>query len=144
MKRIAFILVVLFASAAAQEEPARVYFYRGHGLAGSMHDVPILVDGKPLCKLAISSFCTTKLTPGKHAFMAKGTREWGRGKPPEFKFESGRSYYFEVESVKAVFWNPRYLINNGPQWKFTPRKNAIEVMPGMEEVAEAAERDGQP
>lgn len=91
------------ASISAQKA-AIAYFYMSSGVLGGAE---ITVDGKAVCRLHSSTYCTVQVGPGKHT-IASNREWWGNS----FAFESGKTYYFKLQ-VRA-FRAGAYLANIVP------------------------------
>jgi len=101
------VLIIVFAASSAllyAQENAKIYFIRDTGFSGSMSDFKEFIDGKMVCKLDNKSYSIHEVSEGEHSvtYQANGKElnKHGEKTMITMKFESGKTYYFQMMFIK--------------------------------------------
>jgi hypothetical protein len=101
-----------------QDQPAQVYFYRENHFFGSASRAEVFMDGKRVCMLRSSHYCTAAVPAGEHVI---GNNE------SKFTFEPGRSYYLKITTNKGSLGSWA----GAPEWKATLEPDGVRKVAHM-------------
>ncbi len=91
--RIAFVLFVFSASAAAQEQTGKIIFYRESHFRTSDYKPPVFCDGVELARMDNGSFLEAIAPPGRHVCVVESVD----GPPVTNEIAPGNVVYLRVE-----------------------------------------------
>lgn len=107
------LLSLLFVSALvakAQEDPAKVYFIRSTGFAGSAVPFTTFIDDQLVCKLNNKRFSIHEVKPGQHTFSVQfaGKKSKEAAEHISINVEAGKTYYVQLIFQAGMIKNNLY------------------------------------
>lgn len=115
MRNVIIFFFLLVGAASAQDQ-AKIVFFRHSEYVGAVGKWKEFVDGKLICTIAMNTYNSVLVTPGEHTITwqmggEKIKANQGGSVAKTINFESGKSYYFEMDVTSGAFKKMTFSMN---------------------------------